>query len=314
MPQTPNSFVFNRQGTAAYLGSANGLMIFGPTTNTVSGTVAAVTGKVLTVSPDGNKVIVSDSSKSSVFVFNVSTSTVESVLTIAGAVAAQYAPDNQKAFIVTGTSVIPYSTGIVRITPIPLAASTVAYLPEASAAFVGGSAITAIATCNNATVNSRAVAVNALSASLLGDHVIGASAANWTDIGVNINGACPPLLFTTQNTPAIAGASGTPSAITITPDSRFAFITGTALAQGQNPSGSLSGYDTVAGTAFATALTGGGQVVSGDITNDSKMLYVGTAGGAAPAVHVIDTSGPAPSDTKQVTTTFVPNLIAVQPK
>jgi hypothetical protein len=65
LPSVPNSFVFNAAGSKAYLGSKSGLMIFDPaaTTGSVTNT-PNITGKVLAISPKGDKVIVSDTQSS----------------------------------------------------------------------------------------------------------------------------------------------------------------------------------------------------------------------------------------------------------
>src|SRR6185437_3565502 len=73
---SPNSMVFSPDGSQAYIGSDAGLQIFDPGTNTVTATASGLTGKVLTVSNNGNKVVLSDTSNSDptlhkVFVFDV---------------------------------------------------------------------------------------------------------------------------------------------------------------------------------------------------------------------------------------------------
>ena len=95
LPATPNSLVFDRQGAKAYLGTdfgflgSRGLMAITPGSPPTVSEFKAVTGRVLTVSPDGKKVIVSDtkSSPNQVFVFDT-TSNTSINLPIAAATAA----------------------------------------------------------------------------------------------------------------------------------------------------------------------------------------------------------------------------------
>ncbi|MBZ5568973.1 MAG: Ig-like domain-containing protein [Acidobacteriia bacterium] len=60
LPSTPNSFLFNAIGTTGYLGSSGGLMALDSSTNTVTQNVG-ITGAVVAVSPDSNRVIVAGS-------------------------------------------------------------------------------------------------------------------------------------------------------------------------------------------------------------------------------------------------------------
>lgn len=101
LPSIPNSFVFNAQGTKAYLGSKTGLMQFDPAAATGSITVSPnTTGKVLAVSPKGDRVIVSDtqSSINKVSILDVTSNNPVNLL-IKGATAAAFSPDGLKAYI-----------------------------------------------------------------------------------------------------------------------------------------------------------------------------------------------------------------------
>jgi hypothetical protein len=113
LPSIPNSFVFNAAGTKAYLGSQTGLMQFDPAAATNSVSVSpATTGKVLAISPKGDRVIVSDTQSSSNKLFILDPSSNTSVLslitgtnvatpagTITGQTAAAFSPDGLKAYI-----------------------------------------------------------------------------------------------------------------------------------------------------------------------------------------------------------------------
>jgi hypothetical protein len=115
LPATPNSLVFSRKGDKAYLGTdrgllgTRGLMVFNPTANPpgVSQFFTSIPGQVLAVSPDGKKVIVSDTVDAPNQVFVLDTTTNNHVaFSIAGAAVADFSPDSLKAFIVAGQTVV----------------------------------------------------------------------------------------------------------------------------------------------------------------------------------------------------------------
>jgi hypothetical protein len=111
VPFTPNSFLFIPAGTRAYLGSDKGLMFVdvgaqSPAVNTVSQATTpcnvAVCGKVLAISADGNRVVVSDTTTqpNQVYIFDAAHATTPPVdLLIDGASAAAFSPDQMKIFI-----------------------------------------------------------------------------------------------------------------------------------------------------------------------------------------------------------------------
>ncbi len=121
LPRTPNSMMFNPQGARIYFGSDLGLMFLdvGGSSAGVTEVSAASTpchvslcGKVLAISPDGNRVVVSDniSNPHQVYIYNASTSTgpIDLVLSCPAslgpnctpsATAATFSPDEMKVFI-----------------------------------------------------------------------------------------------------------------------------------------------------------------------------------------------------------------------
>jgi len=171
LPATPNSLVFDRQGAKAYMGTdfsffgSRGLMAVTVATPPTVAQFKSVTGKVLTVSPDGKKVILSGADPNAVpvpgsntpppptqvIVFDTSGST-GTTLPIAGATAADFSPDNLRAFIVAGSSLYVYSTqDSLKKISLPAPANAVSFAPEGGFAFVSGgsttSAVTAFSTC-----------------------------------------------------------------------------------------------------------------------------------------------------------------------
>ena len=183
LPSTPNSFVYSPTGNRAYLGTdsgalgTRGLMVLA--SGSSSGSVAQYTsapGKVLAVSPDGNKAIISDTADSPnhVYVFTCGTTTTAgsggacssaatTTLNISGATAASFSPDGLKAFILanvtsgsaTNSSLYVYSA-LDALERIPLSTSVkandVSFLPGGSFGYIAGgaaSALSVVATCHD---------------------------------------------------------------------------------------------------------------------------------------------------------------------
>ncbi len=128
LPATPNSLVFDRQGAKAYLGTdfsffgSRGLMVATAASPPALTEFRSVTGKVLTVSPDGKKLILSGADPNAVpvpgsnapppptqvIVFDTS-SNATTTLPIAGATAADFSPDSLRAFIAAGSTLYVWS-------------------------------------------------------------------------------------------------------------------------------------------------------------------------------------------------------------
>jgi len=132
-----------------------------------------------------------------------------------------------------------------------------------------------------------------------------------------VTSACPPAVNESLTSTAYPGFA--PSQLVITGDSKYAFVTGYALPANATPQSALDYYDITAKSAgTASIAAGGGQLTSGGATLDGRQLYVGVKAidttTQTNAVHMFDLTGATPSDTKQISTTFVPQFVAVQPK
>ncbi len=169
MSRTPNSMMFNEQGTRIYFGSDQGLMYLdvGATSPSVAEVSPASTpchvslcGKVLAISSDGNRVVVSDtiSNPHQVYVFNGGSSSSPAVdLVLANptesATAAAFSPDEMKIFILTDAGTMYVYSAVDGLTSFSVgtAARDVAFSADGSIAYVAGdpgAAITGYSTCS----------------------------------------------------------------------------------------------------------------------------------------------------------------------
>lgn len=175
MSRTPNSMMFNQQGQRIYFGSHQGLMYLdvGASSPAVVPVSAASTpcnvalcGKVLAISPDGNRVVVSDTitDPHQVYIFNGAAATAPPIDLVLSsptekAIAAAFSPDEMKVFILTdaGTMYV-YSTGDgLTSFSVGTSATDMTFSADGSFAFVAGApanAVSGFATCNYADLGS----------------------------------------------------------------------------------------------------------------------------------------------------------------
>jgi hypothetical protein len=94
----PNSMVITQDGTSIYLGSPSGLMSVSTATNALGATNTAVQGTVLSVSPDGSTLVVTDPSRQTVSLYGT---TAGQVLSTYGGIAtsAKWTPDSATVYI-----------------------------------------------------------------------------------------------------------------------------------------------------------------------------------------------------------------------
>jgi hypothetical protein len=170
LPTTPNSFLFSRDGVTGYLGTdlgefgAKGLMkLAASASNPTVTTTTAVIGKVVSISPDGTKAIVSDladpNSIPQIFIYDAASSTATTIQVATGTsnIAADFSPDSLKAFIVastgTGATLYVYSkVDALQTIPLTAGAGDVAFLPSGNFGYIADSSLpqlTIAPTCDN---------------------------------------------------------------------------------------------------------------------------------------------------------------------
>ncbi len=364
LPATPNSLVFDRQGAKAYMGTdysffgSRGLMqITVASTPTVT-QFKSVTGKVLTVSPDGKKVILSGADPNAVpvpgnstpppptqvIVFDT-TSNTGTTLPIAGATAADFSPDNLKAFIAAGSKLYVWSAqDSLKTISLTAPATDVSFAPEGAFAFVAGgsstSSVTAWSTCglgssltNNVNLPGPPSFIKALAGdapNLADPPTIGSATTVTSILALDSPGID---LFRVARAPAgcsSTASSGTatsfnlgqgsfvPIQLIVAQDESRAYV----LASDR---GSVLVFNIGNQTSSALPLSGDAIPVRASLTPDGSRLYVAAADSQ---VHVLDTqtggdiqqiSFPVDPTTFRaglcngVTFTCDPDLIAVKP-
>jgi len=309
---SPNSMVFNRAGTTAFLGSSAGLLIFSPTSNTVTATASGLTGKVLTVSNDGNLVVLSDTSNTpnKVFVFNAGANSSQE-FDVSGVTAADFAADGSKAYFTSGSAIYEYSPTTGALKTLSFAGDGVIFTPQTSLAYFGGSAILGLAVCNDARADSATGVANILGANPAGTHMIGAGANGWVDLSYKVSNStgCPPTASNTQTiAPFNAAFVSTPTQIAVTSNDSYAFLTG--CSRGCAGATGVPFYHFADQTTGTIPLSASGTLFAGSVTQDATSLYVGVSGG----VHRIDLTKSPPVDTNAASVSFNPKIVVVRPQ
>ena len=327
LPQTPNSFVFSQAGDKAFLGSANGMMIFDPANNTVTSTVSNAPGTVLAVSPDGNEVLLTNGTPlvngsgpvngTELILYNVKQNQVNFLPNISDAVSGDFTPDGAKAFAVSPKPATP--NGTLYIIQAGTAVASTALPSGLTSSVIGSQQIRMLAagpvgyaaaggtpffeTCSPSTVSAGPGGTPILMTSLPdGSAMLAAENINLDVIAVTIssNGSCNPTVTNTLTQHAFP-ASITPQEIIATPDSMHVYVT-------SNLTGQLLHYDIGAGGVTPVGLVNGAATFTGAATPDSVSVYVG---GSDNTVHRIDVA--SESDANQIAVGFTPDLVAVRP-
>ncbi len=344
LPGVPNSMVFTRDGTKAFIGTNVGLASLDPVGKTVTVVAPRALGKVLVISPDGTKILVSNAANDPttdapiesnpanqrLWLFDGGANTLTTFFA-SGAVAATYDDDGFRAYIVTNNNTgnffvfSPSQTFLITNfgdTSNSTAATTLASGPFAYVANSTG--LRSISTCNNAVQAN--VPTNSANIQLVGavknqDHIIAVEPTGIDIETVNASLLTAPLAFSTATcTPPVTYsnvftdfAAGTFTArqlLVASNGSHFAIL----------PAGKNVVFDAfpTGGSSAIPLSAGATEPLSGGITPDGSTLWVGVGG--TNSVDRIDLG--AGTDNFHLPMTFVksdgspapPNLVAVQPK
>jgi len=228
LPYVPNSMIINLSGTGVFLGSPQGLMTFATSNNILGTTNQSVPGIVLSLSPDGSTLVITDPTRNTI---SLVTSTGGVVSTYGGvATEAKWSPDAQTVYITTTTGeVLTHSTFTDWQTPNPppteVYTDVALTVPHLGAYFAGPSTTDGRTYCSTSTItssgnpppvinsfipvaDSSTAMTDRIVATTDGKHMIGAhlkadGTSTLSDILLDLpTGACP-----------IPTAPGTPSAL-----------------------------------------------------------------------------------------------------
>jgi len=325
LPSSPNSFIFAPAGSKAFLGSDAGLMTFSPGTTSTVTQMNNVPGKILAISPDSNKLIVSDTKSipNQVYILENlagtgNTAPGVTALLITGATAAAFSPDGLRAYIAAGSTMYVFSD-LLPLKAIPLngpANGVSSYANGALGYLSGGSASPAVNLFNTCDTNygiAASIPVPRLpvmfQALTDGVHAIGIDPPGVDVFAVKVLAPTPaalalpssdtcPFPVTAPDPPQqeftfanLGQGNFTPLKMIIASDNSKAYILAANLS-------SIFIYNFGVGTVSAIPLTGSPAPLDASITSDGTLLYVGAAD---TSVHVVSTvSG---GDLQQITFT-----------
>jgi trimeric autotransporter adhesin len=333
LPADPNSIFFGPQGTSFFMGTNLGLQgTRGLMRVDVSGTTASVsefttvTGKVLAVSPTGNKVIISDTNltPNQVFVFDNS-SNAATPFQIQGATAAAFSVDGLKAFIVAGSKLYIYSTiNALQSQSLGFTGTDVTFLTEGAYGYVAGpSSLGTWWTCDNVqaapilNIPGTPTIIRSLPDA---QQILAVDSPNVDLINVDTFGGptdCePPVSNTLAATVNLGQGAFTAKQLLLSPDATNAYIIAPNLPN-------IPVFSITNQTSTAIPLAGNVSPLAAVLIPDGTLMYVAASDGT---VHVINTV--LGGDVQQITfppTSFLcvqsdgtalscpPDLITVKP-
>ena len=341
LPGVPNSMVFSSGGTKAFLGTTAGLVAFDPSANTVTVVDPNIFGKVLAVSPNASKVIVSNAAKDPqgnviqpvapnqrIWAFDSTNNTTQAFVK-PGAVAASIDTDGLRDYVVTGdgSGNIYVVSPILSLQTINIAGSGTDVAPLASDDFVyipttGG--LSPIGTCNNAPqpVVITTSAVQLVQPVANADTIVAVNLTGLDVETVTVTPLSPPTVISPANCKPNVSYSNQFI------DFGLGAFTARQLLVSSNGTNVVVLPNGI--NKLLVAAIGGGPPtiislpagvtgpLSGGMTPDGKTVWVGVAG--TNTVDQIDLT--SNTDTKQVSTSFKksdgtaapPDIVTIRPK
>lgn len=320
LPNAPNSFLIDSNGTNAYLGTAFGMKILALSAGTFQN-ANSITGKVLAVSPDGTQVIVANttSNPNVVTVFNSKTGSATPFL-LTGVTAAVFSPDSTTAYMFAGSkmSVLSTTQPLQTIT-LPGPATDAAFLTTGTFGFVGStpSTVSLFNGCNNAAPASPNTAtVSTFSTpSLLAplpnaSTIVAVTSPGFNTITASTTAAgCPPPV--TVSTPPFHDFSQgafTPKQVLVSSDGTRLYVI--------SDLSKILVYDFPSASAHVIQLIPSATPLAGALTLSGSDLYVGASDGMVhhlDTVHLQDVGQIAVSLCSNTAVSCPPNVVALRP-
>jgi len=344
LPGFPNSLLFDRSGATGYIGTTTGLVTLNTTNNTVSLVSPIPIGKVLAVSADGNRAIISNAandpstgqpidqfpSEQRVWLFDKSNNTITTFI-LTDAVAANFDDDGFRAYVAARNGNVYVLSSLLTPQTITLGGvnTDVTQLASGPFAYVAGSAgLQSIATCNNAPqatnppTNSTAIQ---FVQSVRDTNTLVAVDSPGLDIeSVNTADLTPPTTITPANCQGIVNYSNNFIDFGVGAFTARQLLVGSAgthiavLPAGVNKVLTVANTSNVFSTGAVSLPAGATEALNGSMTPDGATLWVGVAG--TNTVDRINLNSNA--DEIQIPTTFKkadgspapPNLVVIKPK
>jgi hypothetical protein len=344
LPGFPNSLLFDRSGATGYIGTSNGLASLNTATNVVSLVSPIPIGKVLAVSADGNRAIISNAandpstgqpidqfpSEQRVWLFDKSNNTITTLI-LTDAVAANFDDDGFRAYVAARNGNVYVISSLLSPQTIPLVGVNTDVTQLASGPFVyvvNSAGLKSIATCNNAPqatnppTNSTAIQ---FVQSVRNTNTVVAVDSPGLDIeSVNTSDLTPPQTITPANCPGIVNYSNTFLDFGVGAFTARQLLVGSAgthvavLPAGLNKVLTAVNTNNVFSVGAVPLPAGATEALNGSLTPDGATLWVGVAG--TNTVDRINLNSNA--DEVQIPMTFKkadgspapPNLVVIKPK
>ncbi|HEV2989523.1 MAG TPA: Ig-like domain-containing protein [Candidatus Angelobacter sp.] len=216
LPGVPNSLVIGTGGARGFLGTDAGLVTLDPAAKTVTLVAPGIVGKVLAVSANGNKAIISNAANNPstgtpiepnpanqrLWAFDSPSNTLQSFI-LPGAIAAAFDNDNFKAFIAVNNGNVYVFSPVVTLQILNPGGSpkdVVSLSSDPLVFLANGSAVNVFATCNNAQLPDLApTSAPQLVQSILNSDTI--VIANQTGLDVETVTVTPPSGLTNNFCP-----------------------------------------------------------------------------------------------------------------
>jgi len=320
LPNLPNSIVISPSGSTLYLGSASGIMAVALATNTV--TTLPLNGSVISVSPDSNYLLVSDSVANDIYYYSIANGDV--LYTAPGFTTSSnaYTPDSFINSWVSGTDwTSGFTSGLQLGLPgnatitLPYTASALDISAQGGLTYIAGttpSQIDVRSTCNEAEVTPGLSATNPTLIKAIPNGT-GAVATDSPSLDVvstpgTLSGGCPVTTQSTIQSVNMGVHAFNARQVFMSPDGSRAWVISDLPEMIYLNLQSLS--------PVVIPYAGGVTAYSGGITLDGSQVYVGASDGT---VHRLITA--SSSDVQQIPVGLkdangnatVPNLVAVQP-
>ncbi len=286
LPNLPNSIISDPAGTMLYLGSSSGLMVVNLSSSAV--TTLGVNGTIVAISADGKSLLISDSVGNTINYLSITSQTVPFAHSGDTTNSSAYTPDSEVNEWLNGDQLGVAIPAVFFTNP------TLAYTGDAldisgqgGLTYITSSSahqIHVLATCNQAEVQVPPLSANSPTLIKAIPNGTGAVAADSPAIDVVTTGAvsasCPATAASSIASFDLGAGPFTPQQMFMSPDSSAVWIISDLP--------ELLSFNLATLTPSSIPLIGGATPLSGGITLDGAIIYVGANDGT---VHRVAVSG-----------------------